>query len=116
MSVPDQEEVPPYTSIESNQQLIPMTTYRTETNRENGENDNGATSSKRGQEDENDVSGDENDNVNNELSEEAALQNKLKTQMMVTPQVSGFLISKNLHNWNYCVSFYIFQFEFTYSI
>lgn len=83
MPVPDQEEVPPYTSIESNQQLIPMTTYRSDKKRDS------TTSGTLRKNDEN-HSGDENEGENmTEEEEQAALAAKLQNQMMVTPQVSG---------------------------
>ncbi|KAL5292319.1 KCNB1 family protein [Megaselia abdita] len=80
MAVPDQEEVPPYTSIESNQQLIPMTTYRSEKKRDS------VTSGTLRQKNGNPESGDENDIEQTEEDEQAALQAKLQNQMMVTPQ------------------------------
>lgn len=90
MPVPDQEEVPPYTSIESSQQLIPMTTYRSEKKR-----DSTASGTLRQKNDNNNESGDENDVQHTpDEDEQAALQAKLQSQMMVTPQVSLHLNPK----------------------
>lgn len=87
MPVPDQEEVPPYTSIESNQQLIPMQTYRSENQRDSASGPVAGVVLRRNEA--NNDSGDENDGENlNEDNEQSALKAKLQNQMMVTPQVS----------------------------
>ena len=86
--VPDQEEVPPYTSIESNQQLIPMTTYRADNKRHSNESSVVVVGSILQRNENESIQDNENENISDN-EEQSELQKKLQHQMMVTPQVSS---------------------------